>query len=157
MEELPKTTKRVQEVLDRFELELKVVKLPESTRTSKAAAETIGCEVGQIAKSIIFNSNKCPILVIASGRNRVNISKLEKIVDDKVNIMNPTKVKEVTGFGIGGVAPVGHKTKIMVFIDEDLLEYDIIWAAAGTPDTVFALTPKQLVEITDGKIVDVKE
>ena len=157
MQELSKSAKKVQEALDEFGIKLEVKELSESTRTSKDAAIAIGCKVEQIAKSIAFISESEPILVIASGTNRVNIRKLQNKFNEKVTMMNPSQVKEITGYPIGGVPPIGHKTPMRIIIDEDLLNYGIIWAAAGNPRAVFRLTPQDLIKITSGEVMDVKE
>jgi Cys-tRNA(Pro) deacylase len=157
MENLSESAQKVQKVLDKFKIKLEVKEFSKSTRTSKDAAKAIGCEIGQIAKSIAFISEDEPILVITSGPNRVSTRKIQNILDKKVRIMNPTEVKDITGFPIGGVPPVGHKNLMRIFIDEDLMEYEIIWSAAGNPHAVFKLTPQDLVKITSGEIKDIKE
>jgi prolyl-tRNA editing enzyme YbaK/EbsC (Cys-tRNA(Pro) deacylase) len=133
-----------------------------STRTSADAAAAIGCEVAQIAKSLVFRargSNR-PVLVIASGVNRVDEAAVaaalaERIDGLKIERADAGFVRDATGFAIGGVAPVGHATPPHVVIDRDLLALPLIWAAAGTPNSVFALTPEQLVALTGGVVADV--
>lgn len=156
---LSKNAQKIQLILNKNDLQLKVIEFPESTRTSKEAAEVVGCELGQIAKSIVFKgkeSNK-PVLVIASGKNRVNEKKIKEYMGEKIEKADANFVLQNTGFPIGGVPPVGHKSYIKPFIDEDLMEYDEIWAAAGTPYSVFKLTPKDLLKITDGIVASVKK
>lgn len=128
-----------------------------STHTSAQAALAIGCDISQIAKSIVFKGKKSqkPILVIVSGKNRVNEDKLAKIVGEKIEKAEADFVLETTGFPIGGVPPFGHKQKIETFIDEDLFNFSEIWASAGTENSVFKLTPEQLVQISRGKIINV--
>jgi prolyl-tRNA editing enzyme YbaK/EbsC (Cys-tRNA(Pro) deacylase) len=157
-ESLSSSAQRVQSALNEHNLELRVVELPGSTRTSQEAADTIGCEVSQIAKSIIFRGKESgtPILVIASGENRVSERKLKSIVGEKVEKPDAEFVLEETGYAIGGIPPVGHKNDIVTYIDEDLMDHKIIWAAAGTPNAVFSLTPQELLEITNGEIIDVQ-
>jgi prolyl-tRNA editing enzyme YbaK/EbsC (Cys-tRNA(Pro) deacylase) len=157
-ESLSSSAQRVQSALNEHNLELRVVELPGSTRTSQEAADTIGCEVSQIAKSIIFRGKESgtPILVIASGENRVSERKLKSIVGEKVEKPDAEFVLEETGYAIGGIPPVGHKNDIVTYIDEDLMDHKVIWAAAGTPNAVFSLTPQELLEITNGEIIDVK-
>jgi prolyl-tRNA editing enzyme YbaK/EbsC (Cys-tRNA(Pro) deacylase) len=157
-ESLSSSAQRVQSALNEHNLELRVVELPGSTRTSQEAADTIGCEVSQIAKSIIFRGkeSETPILVIASGENRVSERKLKSIVGEKVEKPDAGFVLEETGYAIGGIPPVGHKNDIVTYIDEDLMDHKVIWAAAGTPNAVFSLTPQELLEITNGEIIDVK-
>ncbi|MGF6230316.1 prolyl-tRNA editing enzyme YbaK/EbsC (Cys-tRNA(Pro) deacylase) [Inquilinus ginsengisoli] len=133
-----------------------------STRTSADAAAAIGCEVAQIAKSLVFRargSNR-PVLVIASGVNRVDEATVatalgERIDGLKIERADAGFVRDATGFAIGGVAPVGHATPPHVVIDRDLLALPLIWAAAGTPNSVFALTPEQLVALTGGVVADI--
>lgn len=155
---LKKSAAKVQAVLNEFGLELKVIELPDSARTAQEAAQAIGCTVSQIAKSLIFKgkTSQKPILIVASGTNRVNEKAAEQYVGEALEKADAKFVLEHTGFAIGGVPPVGHKTPIATFIDEDLMQYDEIWAAAGTPHAVFKLTPHILVEITKGKVVNVK-
>jgi len=114
--------------------------------------------LGQIVKSLIFQGKQSlqPILVTVSGANRVNEKKLAGLIDEPISMADADFVREKTGFVIGGVPPVGHSRRLKVLIDEDLLQYDEIWAAAGTPRAVFKLTPQQLLRITDGQVVAVK-
>ena len=140
---LSASAQKVQNALNAFGLPCQVVELPDSTRSAQEAAQAIGCQVGQIVKSLIFKgkqSNK-PILVLASGSNRVNEKKLKKLVAEPVKKADADFVREKTGFVIGGVPPVGHREQLKTFLDEDLLQYEEIWAAAGTPHAVFKLTP----------------
>ncbi|HEY5575762.1 MAG TPA: YbaK/EbsC family protein [Clostridiaceae bacterium] len=157
-ESLSSSAQRVQSALNEHNLELRVVELPGSTRTSQEAADTIGCEVSQIAKSIIFKGkeSETPILVIASGENRISERKLKSVVGEKVEKPDAEFVLEETGYVIGGIPPVGHKNDIVTYIDEDLMDHKVIWAAAGTPNALFSLTPQELLEITNGEIIDVK-
>lgn len=154
---LKKSARKVQETLNLLGFSYEVVELSSSTRTAKEAAEAVGCEVAQIAKSLVFKTRHThkPILVIASGINRVNERKLSKIVSEPIEKANPDFVREKTGFVIGGVPPVGHKEKIDTFIDEELLNFNEIWAAAGHPHAVFKLTPQDLVVMAKGKVISV--
>lgn len=154
---LSKSAQRVQEALERLGLALQVVELPSSTRTAQEAAQAIGCDVAQIAKSLIFKTriSQRPILVIASGSNRVNEKKIAGLVGEKVAKADADFVRQFTGFAIGGVPPVGHLQPIETYIDEDLLVFDEIWAAAGTPHAVFCLTGDDLLALTEGKVVPV--
>ncbi|MFN2235134.1 MAG: YbaK/EbsC family protein [Anaerolineales bacterium] len=139
-------------------LTLQVVELPDSTRSAAEAAEAIGCSVGQIAKSLIFKTRNReePILVIASGPNRVDEKKIGALVGERISKPDADFVRQHTGFSIGGVPPVGLKQPITTFIDEDLLAFDEIWAAAGTPNAVFCLTGDDMVRATGGQVVGVK-
>ena len=155
---LSASAQRVQDALMKLGMTLQVVELPDSTRSAAEAAEAIGCSVGQIAKSLIFktrNSQK-PILVVASGPNRVDEKRLGALVGERITKPDADFVRQHTGFSIGGVPPVGHKQLITTFIDEDLLVFDEIWAAAGTPNAVFRLTGDDLVRATSGQVVGVK-
>ena len=155
---LSPTARRVQDALQKFGLSLTVVELPQTTRSSKEAAQAIGCKVEQIAKSIVFKGKTSgrPILVIASGTNRVDEQKLARLIGEPVEKPDAAFVLEKTGFVIGGVPPAGHVAPLLTFIDEDLLLYQEIWAAAGNPNAVFQLTPEDLGKITSGQIADVK-
>jgi len=156
--QLSSSAKKVQEVLKVLGLELQVVELQETTRTSADAARAVGCEVGQIAKSLVFRGQKTqrPILVIASGSNRVNEKRVGELISEPLGKADADFVRQKTGFVIGGIPPVGHAEKLEVFIDEDLLRYSEIWAAAGTPNAVFRLTPSDLVRMTEGRVIGIK-
>jgi prolyl-tRNA editing enzyme YbaK/EbsC (Cys-tRNA(Pro) deacylase) len=148
----------IQTTLQSLGFENQVVELPDSTRTAQEAADAIGCTVAQIAKSIIFRmkNTNAPLLVVASGSNRINEKLIAKVVEDKLGKADADFVREHTGFVIGGVAPIGHTSEIVTLIDEDLFQHGTIWAAAGHPKAVFQLTADELVQLTDGKIVAVK-
>lgn len=155
---LSKSAEKIQNLLDKFGFKLNVLELSGSTRTSQEAADTIGCSVGQIAKSLIFKgktSNK-PILIVASGINRVNEKTIKKYIGEKIQRPDADFVLEQTGFAIGGIPPIGHKNSLTTLIDEDLMKYEEIWAAAGTPHAVFKLTPQILKDITRGDIICIK-
>ena len=126
-----------------------------TTRTAADAAAAIGCAVAQIAKSLLFRAvpSDRPVLVIASGANRVNEAAVAAALGERIVKADATFVRARTGFAIGGVAPVGHAETPVTFIDADLLRLPEIWAAAGTPNAVFRLTPEELVEITGGRVV----
>ncbi|HHU50168.1 MAG: YbaK/EbsC family protein [Caldicoprobacterales bacterium] len=155
---LKKSAAKVQAVLNEFGCKLNVVEFSESTRTAQEAADAIGCTVGQIAKSLIFKgrTSQKPILIITSGANRVNEKTIKEYTGEKLKKADAEFVLEHTGFSIGGVPPVGHTKPLTTFIDEDLMQYEEIWAAAGTPNAVFKLTPKILAEMTKGRIIKVK-
>lgn len=135
----------------------RVIELPDSTRTSAEAAAAIGCTVGQIAKSLVFKGSRTgqPILIIASGVNRVNTQTIEALVGEPIEKPDADFVREHTGYVIGGVPPVGHSHPLTTFIDEDLRQFEDIWAAAGTPRAVFKLTPATLEAMTSGRVVRV--
>ena len=158
MEELSNSAKKVQDFLAKLGFDGKVVELPDSTRTAVEAANAIGCTVEQIVKSLVFMSKetKKPVLVVASGGNRVNEKKIGEYLGEPIKKADADFVRESTGFAIGGIPPVGHASHIITFIDEDLLLYKEIWAAAGTPHAVFPLTPDDLVKMTGGRVVSIK-
>jgi Cys-tRNA(Pro) deacylase len=133
-----------------------VVEFEASTRTSEDAAAAIGCTVAEIAKSLIFKSAEGgPILVIASGTNRVDEKKVQALLGGKIKRADADFVRDVTGFAIGGVPPVGHATPPLVLIDADLERFETVWAAAGTPNAVFKLTPADLVRLTRGQVAEI--
>jgi len=157
MAELSPSARRVQEALDGFGLSYRVMELPESTRSAAEAAQAIGCSLGQIAKSIVFRAKESgrPVLVIASGANRISEGRIAAIIGEPVEQATPSFVRERTGFAIGGVPPVGHLERLLTFIDEDLLQHSEIWAAAGTPHAVFKISPDDLVRLSGGRVIAV--
>lgn len=154
---LSESAQKVQDAINRLGLTCEVMELPDSTRTAQEAAQAIGCRVEQIAKSLVFQGRKSnrPILVIASGANRVNEKRLRDLVSEPVRKADADFVREHTGYAIGGIPPVGHTEWIETFLDEDLLKLGEIWAAAGTPHAVFKLTAEDLVKMTQGKVVPI--
>lgn len=156
--EIASSAKRVQAFLKNNGYSCVVKEFPESTRTAEEAAKAIGCEVAQIAKSLVFidKSSGNPILVIASGINRVDIKKIESSTGVHLLKADAKFVKERIGFVIGGVPPAGHDEKIMTFLDPTLKNYEWIWAAAGTPFAVFQIKSSELQKITEGKFIDLK-
>jgi prolyl-tRNA editing enzyme YbaK/EbsC (Cys-tRNA(Pro) deacylase) len=155
--ELSASAQRVQQALQALGLSLEVVELPASTRTAAEAAQAIGCQVGQIIKSLVFKGKRSerPILVLASGQNRVNERIIEAFINEPLGKADADFVRAHTGFAIGGVPPIGHAQTLETFIDEDLLGFDALWAAAGTPHAVFRLTPDDLVWMTGGRVVNI--
>jgi prolyl-tRNA editing enzyme YbaK/EbsC (Cys-tRNA(Pro) deacylase) len=137
--------------------QFQVLEFDASTRTAAEAAVAIGCEVAQIAKSLIFRSETSgrAVLIIASGVDRVDEKKAAAALGEPIGRADADFVRESTGFAIGGVPPVGHKTQPIVLIEESLMTFDDIWAAAGTPNAVFRLTPADLVALTGGRTVAV--
>jgi len=135
----------------------RVVEMPDTTRTSAEAAAAIGCTVAQIAKSLVFKGRDSgdPVLVIASGANRVDTHKLAALLGEPVDRPDADYVRERTGCAIGGVPPVAHSTPLRTFIDHDLFQHAEIWAAAGTPHAVFRLTPADLERMTGGQVIGV--
>ncbi len=148
---------RVAEALARHGVEAEIREFAESTRTAAEAAAAIGTTVPRIVKSLVFLADDQPILVLASGGNRVDTGKLERLTGKTIRRADAERVRAETGFSIGGVPPVGHPGALPVYVDEDLLQYDVVWAAAGTPYAVFPIAPQRLVEISGGTPVDLKE
>jgi prolyl-tRNA editing enzyme YbaK/EbsC (Cys-tRNA(Pro) deacylase) len=157
--ELRNSAQRVQEILIEKGFAFEVRELPSSTRTAQEAADSIGCTVAQIAKSLVFRETFTdrPILVIASGANRVDVKKIEKASGLKLGKADGKYVKATVGFAIGGIPPVGHKTPLQTLLDPDLKKFDVIWAAAGTPFAVFQLTPEDLEPLTNGAWIALAE
>ncbi|MDP1608478.1 MAG: YbaK/EbsC family protein [Chlamydiales bacterium] len=155
---LSKSAESVQKILLAKNLQAKVIELPASTRTAEDAAKAIGCMIGQIVKSLVFRtkSTNKPILVLASGPNRVNEQTISHHVGEEIVKADAEFTREVTGFAIGGVPPIGHKQSISTYMDEDLLQFQELWAAAGTPHAVFNLNPETLVSLTAGKVISIK-
>lgn len=153
--QLSKNATKIQEALAQRGYGFQVVEFSQSTRSAQEAADTIGCKVEQIAKTLIFKGKKSskPVIVIASGPNRVDEKKIKEVFGEAISKADADFVREVTGYPIGGVPPVGHTQPIETFIDADLEKYEEIWAAAGTPNAVFSLTPEALSKITNGRQV----
>ena len=144
--------KKVQEVLGP---DFTVLEFDQPTASAAQAAAAIGCSIAQIAKSLVFvDAAGGPVLVIASGANRVDEAKVGQILGTPIHRADADFVKGVTGFSIGGVPPVGHSTRLSVLLDQTLKNFEEIWAAGGTPKSVFCLTPRQLLALTDGTYAD---
>ncbi|CAO3406790.1 YbaK/EbsC family protein [Azospirillum largimobile] len=159
MTTLSPSAARVQALLDGIGLGHRVIEHEGSTRTSEDAAAAVGCEVAQIAKSLIFRTKETgrPVLVVASGANRVDEKAVGRLIGEKIERADPEFVRESTGFAIGGVSPIGHAVPPLVLIDDDLMRLETIWAAAGTPNAVFRLTPADLVSMTGGRVETVRK
>lgn len=157
MPDLPASAQRVQDRLAELGFNNQVVEMPDTTRSATDAAASCGCEVAQIAKSIIFRaavSNRA-VLVMASGVNRVDEEKIAAALGEELAKADADFVRTSTGFAIGGVAPIGHSSAPEIFIDRDLMAFETIWAAAGTPRAVFKLTPAELVRMTGGAVIEI--
>jgi prolyl-tRNA editing enzyme YbaK/EbsC (Cys-tRNA(Pro) deacylase) len=156
---LPKSAQRVQNFLLAHHLADTIVELTGDAHTAQAAANLLGCSVAQIVKSLIFcaKDTKEPILLLVSGSNRVNEKLITQHLGHTIERATPELVRTATGFAIGGVAPVGHQIPMKTFIDQDLCNFEIVWAAAGTPNTVFSLTPAQLEKVTGGTVIAVHD
>jgi prolyl-tRNA editing enzyme YbaK/EbsC (Cys-tRNA(Pro) deacylase) len=155
---LSPSAEKVQNSLYEAGYNYQVIELSQTTRSAQEAAQAVGCQVGQIVKSLIFRAKESnrAILVVASGQNRVNEARIASHLGEPIEKADAEFVKEKTGFTIGGVPPLGHKVRLEAFVDEDLLKYDVVWAAAGTPYAVFALFPSDLVKMTEGKVISIK-
>ena len=152
------SVRRVEEALAAAGGGHKVIALEQSARTSAQAASAVGCQVDQIAKSLVFRGaqSQRAVLVIASGANRVDEGKVAALIAEPVGRADADFVRQRTGFAIGGVAPVAHAEPLTILIDEDLMRWPEIWAAAGHPNTVFKLTPDDLVRLTGGRVAPIK-
>jgi prolyl-tRNA editing enzyme YbaK/EbsC (Cys-tRNA(Pro) deacylase) len=155
---LSSTAQRVQDLLLARGYSCQVIEHAESTRTSQEAADRAGCALGQITKSMIFKGKTSlkPILVLTSGANRVNEKRISQYAGEPIVRADPEFVRAITSFAIGGVPPIGHAQPMETYLDEDLMQYDTIWAAAGTPNAIFELTPGQLQAMTGGTVAQVK-
>lgn len=158
-EALSRKAKRVQEAIREKGFEFTVRELPDSTRTARDAAEALGCKTAQIAKSLVFMDREAdrPVLVIASGTNRVSLEKIKQATGRTLDQADGKLVKDRVGFAIGGVPPVGHDETLPTLLDPDLKQYDRVWAAAGTPNAVFELKPADLEPLTQGIWTDLAE
>jgi prolyl-tRNA editing enzyme YbaK/EbsC (Cys-tRNA(Pro) deacylase) len=152
---LSASAQKVQDALTRLGFSMQVVELPASTRTAVEAAQAVGCDVGQIVKSLIFKGRDSgrPLLLLVSGSNRVDMEKATAAIGEVLDKADADFVRQHTGFAIGGVPPVGHTEALDTFIDVDLLQYNEVWAAAGTPNAVFRLPASDLERVTGGRVV----
>jgi prolyl-tRNA editing enzyme YbaK/EbsC (Cys-tRNA(Pro) deacylase) len=130
---------------------------PEGTRTARDAARAVGCEVGQIVKSLVFVAGGKPVVALVSGANRLDEMRLAALTGDQVTKADAETARQATGYAIGGVPPFGYPTDIPVFMDRDLLGYGVVWAAAGTPDSVFEINPERLRELSRAVVSDLKQ
>ena len=148
-------TRRVVEALRERGCDADVVEIAEGARTAADAAAALGVAVGQIANSLVFTADGEPVLVMTSGAHRVDTAALGERLGATVERADATTVRAATGFPIGGVAPVGHATPLRIFVDEDLLGHDVVWAAGGTPHTLFRTSGAELLRVTGGTPVRV--
>jgi Cys-tRNA(Pro) deacylase len=158
MTQLSPSAQKVQDALRALGFDLTIIEHAESTRTAQEAADRVGVKLGQIVKSLIFKGkvSSKPILVLTSGANRVDEKQIGAYAGEKIGRADPDFVRGVTGYAIGGVPPIAHVKEMETYLDEDLMQYEVIWAAAGTPNAVFELTPGDLQKMTEGKIARVK-
>jgi prolyl-tRNA editing enzyme YbaK/EbsC (Cys-tRNA(Pro) deacylase) len=135
-----------------------VTEFPQGTKTAVDAARAIGCQVGQIVKSLVFVAGSEPFIALTSGPNRADTARLSGLMDGRpIRRADPEEARAATGFAIGGTPPFGHPRRLKVLCDRDLLSFDVVWAAAGTPQSVFPITPDELVRISGAEPVDLKE
>ena len=155
---LSSSAQKVQDAIKYLGYDYEVIEFEDSTRTALEAAERVGCEVGQIVKSLVFQGKSSgePILILTSGANRVDVKRIKAHAEEKIGRADPAFVRERSGYAIGGIPPLGHLHPMKTYIDEDLLQYDKIWAAAGTPNAVFELDANQLEKLTGGQVIAVK-
>ncbi|MEM8977548.1 MAG: YbaK/EbsC family protein [Pseudomonadota bacterium] len=157
MSDLKPASQRVQDEADKLGLLITVKQLTDSTRTADDAAKACDCTVAQIVKSLVFRGKESnePVLLLVSGNNRVNEKKAADYAGEKLHRPNAEYVREITGFAIGGIPPFAHTAPLRTFIDQDLLQHEVVWAAAGTPNSVFAVEPKSLANAVGAQIVSV--
>lgn len=146
---------RVREALLRSGLKDSIVVMPAATHTAQAAADALGCSIGEIAKSIIFRAGERAVLVITSGKNRVDDAKVAALIGMTLSKADADFVRAQTGFVIGGVAPLAHTVAPMILMDQDLLAFERVWPAAGHPNTMFHISPQRLAEITRARVADI--
>ena len=147
---------RVRAALDALALDCEVVTLPGSTRTAEEAAAAVGCSVGEIAKSLVFRAGERAVVAVMSGDNRLDTAKLGEALGEAVSRADADFVRAATGFAIGGVPPLGHATPVPVFMDAELFRFERIWAAAGSPFSVFAIEPGRLRDAGGATVADLK-
>jgi Cys-tRNA(Pro) deacylase len=153
------TAQKVAEAARDLGLAITIKEFTEPTRTAEDAARAIGCTVAQIVKSLLFVVDGQPVLALVSGPNRLDEAKLAALCSvgkKKIKRADADVVRAATGFAIGGVPPFGHTTRLPVYIDQDFWQFEVIWAAAGTPNAVFAITPAELARVTGGMVADLK-
>jgi prolyl-tRNA editing enzyme YbaK/EbsC (Cys-tRNA(Pro) deacylase) len=158
MPALSPSAQKIQDLLKSLGYSYTVIEQAESTRTAQEAAERAGCELGQIVKSLVFRGKTSgkPILVLTSGANRVDEKLISEYAGESIGRADADFVRAVTGFAIGGIPPIGHSTKMETYLDEDFLQFPVIWAAAGTPNAIFELKTEDLQKMTDAKTTKVK-
>lgn len=151
------SVQRVADALAQLGIQVEITEFSESTRTADEAAAAVNSTVGQIVKSLVFLVGEQPVLAMVSGANRVDTDKLARVAGGPIARANADLVRAATGFSIGGVPPVGHATLLPTYLDRDLLQYDRVWAAAGTPNAVFPIAPDELQRITGAIVADLAD
>jgi prolyl-tRNA editing enzyme YbaK/EbsC (Cys-tRNA(Pro) deacylase) len=157
--QLSPSSQKVQDALTALGYSVTVIESETPTKTAQQAAEFAGCQLGQIVKSLIFKgvATGKPILVLTSGSNRVNEKRISQYAGEAIGRAEPEFVRTVTGFAIGGVPPVGHLQQMETYLDQDLMQYETIWAAAGTPNSLFELTPAALQQMTNARVAVIRQ
>ncbi len=157
MDELKDADRRVQEAALALGLSIRVERKAQSTRTAEEAAIAAGCSVGQIVKSLVFRgkSSGTPYLLLVSGANRVDEKAVAGRIGEVLRRPDAQYVRDTTGFAIGGIPPLGHDIRLTTYIDQDLMRHDVVWAAAGTPESVFSVSPSDLARATGAIVIDV--
>jgi prolyl-tRNA editing enzyme YbaK/EbsC (Cys-tRNA(Pro) deacylase) len=158
-ETLPRSARRVRTALLDLGLPGEIHRLADSTRTAPEAAAAVGCELGAIVKSLVMRgvNSHTPVLALVSGDNRADVTLIETAVDEPVERPDAQYVREVTGYAIGGIPPVGHPHRVRTVMDEDLLRFDTVWAAAGHPHAVFPIAPAELATAADALVLPLAE
>ena len=157
--DLPRSTRRVHEALVALGLPAEIHRMADSTRTAPEAAAAVGCELGAIVKSLVMRgvNSHTPVLALVSGDNRADVTLIEAAVDEPVERPDAQYVREVTGYAIGGIPPVGHRHRVRTVMDEDLLRFETVWAAAGHPHAVFPIAPAELATAADALVLPLAE
>lgn len=154
---MSKSVKRVEAAFEKAGLDIEIKHMPDTTRTAEDAANSVGCQVGQIVKSLIFvgkQSGELKLLLV-SGDHQVDVKKVKAIIGENLGRVDAKLVREKTGFAIGGVSPLGHLSPLPCFMDRHLLDFETVWASAGTEHNVFEVEPQQLADITGATLLDV--
>lgn len=151
------SVRRVADALAAVGVEPRIHELAASTRTAAEAAEAVGTSVPRIVKSLVFLAGGMPLVALVSGANRLDVERLGRALGRPIERADAATVRAATGFAIGGVPPLGFREPLDVVVDRDLLQHDVVWAAAGTPNAVFPIDPETLVRITGGQVLDLKE
>jgi Cys-tRNA(Pro) deacylase len=156
MDQRPSAPDRVRAALSAAGVTPRIEEFPSSTRTAQDAAAAVGTSVGQIVKSLVFLAGDAAVLALVSGANQLDTARLAALTGAQIGKADADAVRRATGYAIGGVPPIGFPAAIPTFIDRDLLQYDVVWAAAGTPRHVFPIAPDDLVRVTGGRVAELK-
>jgi prolyl-tRNA editing enzyme YbaK/EbsC (Cys-tRNA(Pro) deacylase) len=157
MEQQLSAPERVRAALEAAGVEARIQEFAASTRTAQEAADAIGTSVGQIVKSLVFIAGDSPVLALVSGINQLDPARLGSLTGSAIKRADADAVRQATSYAIGGVPPAGFPAPIPTYLDRDLMQYDLVWAAAGTPRHVFPITPADLQRLTGGTVVDLKK